>query len=412
MVLPSSGKIGLSHLRDELGGPATGGKIALSDYVRNGSYGAVVAVSPCNIPSTTSMVGLSKYYAAAKWQYPTSNYPCVHMTSAPYPSWSVTNMDANAKHVWIDPLQSIAAPIVNYPISFYYIYQNTSGQAQSGTLYTMQDDTANIYINTSNVANYTTYTGSTNALTSTMQVGQNLLKCTVTNTGSSGTFISTFTKASGGTAIATSSNWVCDAQCDVHYNSWHTSMTAYHGSGFTLTKAGSDPDVQYQLGNSVGSTLNTVYLSKRIQDYSSFVLYFEIYIAANSVADAMYFFCGTNTANVMEGTAANGFILAFQIYTGGGLSQGIYLRRGDAAVVASYGTSGFLASAWQSVAVYYTRGTTNTWSINWNGTNVITYSDPNNASYIANSGSYWGFGFRDGGAVGSAWVRRVQLYHR
>lgn len=412
MVLPTSGPLGLSHLRNELGGPASLGKIAFSDYVRNGAYGAVVQASPCNIPANTGgQVALRTFYGAAKWVLPAPTYPVV--ATGANPVWTITNQDANAKLLWIDPLQSNIAPIINYPITFYRLYQNTSGSNMEGNLFVFHDDNLTLDVNTSNLGTFT-YNNSTRQFNVPLQVGQNLLKYVVTNVGGGAALVSTYTKSDGGTLFYTdTSSWVADAQCDVHYNNWHTLMTALRSSGtYGPTKAGNDPDVQYQLGFSSGGTLNNLYLSRRIQDYSSFVLHFQTFFTSSSAADGAVCFMGSTTGVVSEAGGNQSFSLCFQIYTGAGATRGLYLRNGTGTVVASYATPDFLADAWQSVYVYYTRGTTNTWTILWNGITVITYSDPQHASYLTNSGPYWGFGFRDGGAVGSFWVRHVQLYHR
>jgi len=214
----------------------------------------------------------------------------------------------------------------------------------------------------------------------------------------------------------TNSVWYTDAECEWNYYSWAQACTYYRQGGYTAALEGSNPDYQWHLGNQTGGTLNHIYWNQRIQDYSNFTLYFEIYITTNSGADGLFFYVGqTNVTGgfiVWETGSNGGFIVDFQIYTGGGNPQSIILWNGSTTKVASYNTSGFIASAWQSVYIYYNKSTTNTWSCTWNGTSVWTYSDPNNASWLATSGPQWGFGFRDGGVAGTAYVRHVQLFHR
>ena len=215
---------------------------------------------------------------------------------------------------------------------------------------------------------------------------------------------------------ATNSVWYTDAECEWNYYSWAYGCTYYHQGGYNAALEGSNPDYQWHLGNQTGSTLNHIYWNQRIQDYSNFTLYFEIYVGSSSGADGLFMYVGqTNVTGgfiVYETGSNGGYIVDFQIYTGGGNPQSIILWNGSTTKVASYNTSGFIASAWQPVYVYYNKSTTNTWSCTWNGTSVWTYSDPNQASWIGTSGCQWGFGFRDGGVAGTAYIRHVQLFHR
>lgn len=272
------------------------------------------------------------------------------------------------------------------------------------------DDNLQLYLNGVNIFNQN-YTGGTVSTSATFKVGYNLIKANVINAGGPGTFILTFKNNSDGSSITyTNSNWYSDVNCAFDWRNWYSSMTAKNLAGPTLTTQGSDPNVQYQLGFSNGNTVNELYKQIAIQNYSNFVLYFQIHVANTSGADGLFCYIGSNTYDIIEGGGHNSFSLDFQIYTA--IPQGIYLRDANSTTRGSYLTSSFIASTWQDVYIYYTKGTTNTWQIYWNGTNVINYSDPNNATYVANAGNYFGFGFRDGGVVGSAWIRRVQLYYR
>ena len=206
--------------------------------------------------------------------------------------------------------------------------------------------------------------------------------------------------------------WYTDAECQWNWYSWAQGITLANYGGYVAATQGSNPDVQWQLGNSSGSTLNNIYFNQRIQDYSNFTLYFEIYVANTSGADGLFMYFGTNGSAMAEGGGNGGWTIDFQIYTGGGRARGIYLFDGSGTQRAYYNTSGYLANAWQPCYLYYNKSTSNTISFTWNGTSVWTYSDASNASWIATSGYQWGFGFRDGGVKGAAWVRRVQLFHR
>jgi hypothetical protein len=409
MVLHSSGPISFSQIRNELGGPSSIAPISLSQYKTTGTYGSVLASNPNTIPSSNSLIKFSKFYSSSKYNYPSGTYTVTQQLAT---IGNTINQDPSALQVWVngDPYQYVYAPIGNYPINFYYIYQNTTGSSLPTTIYAFQDDNLTLSINNSTVANYTY---GANTLSTTLNVGQNILKGTVTNTGGPGTFQMTLKNSTGNTLAFTNTTWVADTRCLLHYNNWVSTFTTVNTSGTPPSLTGTDPDKQYQLGFGTGGTTNKIYSTLRIQDYSSFALYFEINIGTGSAADGLFCFIGsTNTNAIIETGGYNSFTLTFQLYTGGGLAQGIYLRNGAGTQVAYYATSGYIASAWQGVYVNYTKGTTNTWIYWWNGINIFNYSDANNATYITNSGSNCGFGFRDGGSVGTASVRHIQLYHR
>jgi len=213
--------------------------------------------------------------------------------------------------------------------------------------------------------------------------------------------------------------WYADSDCQWDYYSWATACTYYHQGGYNAALEGSNPDYQWHLGNSTGSTLNHIYWNQRIQDYNNFTLYFEIWVGTGSGADGLFCYVGENNVQggfiVWESNNNGGILLDFQLYTGNSLysyRQGINFLDSSNTVRASYATSGFVASAWQPVYFYYNKSTTNTWSCTWNGTSVWTWSDPNLFSWIATSGPQWGFGFRDGGVAGTAYIRHVQLFHK
>jgi hypothetical protein len=408
MVLHNSGTISFSQIRNELGGPSVTSPIRLSQYTTTGTYGSIMQSNPNNIPSTNSNITFSKFYNASKWVYPSGTFTATQQLST---IGNTINQDPLSLQIWTngDPYQYAYSGITNYPINFYYIYQNTSGSSLQANIYSFQDDNLTLSINNSTVANYTY---GANTLSTTLNVGQNILKSNVTNTSGPGTFQMTIKNSSGNTLAYTNTNWYADARCLLHYNNWVPAFTAASSSKPPIL-ANSDPDKQYQLGFGTGSTSNRIYSSLRIQDYSSFVLYFESYITTNSQADGFFCFIGsTNPNEIIEAGGYNSFTLTFQLYESGGIPRGIYLRNGSGTQVAYYATTAYLSNTWQPVLIYYTKGTTNTWNFVWNGINIFSYSDPNNASYIANSGSNYGFGFRDGGATGTAYVRHVQLYHR
>jgi hypothetical protein len=194
---------------------------------------------------------------------------------------------------------------------------------------------------------------------------------------------------------------------------WPASMSTTTMSGsFAIGVAGTSPDVQYQLAsvNAVGA--NAVYRQgEAVQFAQSFKCAFEIWVSTNAAADAIWFFCGSTSVPQHEFAMNSGYAVIFDVYSGftnGGASGvGTYLFNSAATslVKAAFAT----ANTWQPVTITYTKGTVNTWVVNMNGADVITYSDPNNASWLASSGTYWGIGARSGGLTGDFYVRRINM---
>ena len=179
-------------------------------------------------------------------------------------------------------------------------------------------------------------------------------------------------------------------------------------SAFTIAQSGSDPDVQLQLNStSTGSSMTTLGYNTRIQN-ASFVAEFEIWMSGSG--DGASFNVGYNAASAIgEGPNGPAFTIGFQLYTGGGRSQGIYLWNNSGTQVGFYSYA-LGESTWRSVRIVYTRSTTNTWQIFFNGSSAITYSNSGNETWVTStSGTYWGFGSRTGGATHNFYVRRFKL---
>lgn len=398
----------MSSIRNEFGGPSAVGPISMSQYRVGGTYGGQIALNPNNIPSTNSQIKASKFYNAAKWTYPTTKYSCQVVTDSTV-GWGMTNtLKSNSSPVWTFSRAGIAYvnPITNYKVTFYKIYQNATGADSTGTIYSFQDNTMIVHLNNVNVANYA-WTNSTNSLACTNKVGQNLLKCEVNDEGGGAIFQLALLDSSSNKILGTDSSWYMDVNTEYNFYNWYGQMTQY-SIGYTGGTQGSDPDVQWKLGNSVGGTYNSIYINTRLQDYTNFALYFEIFIQNDSAADGLFFYFGSTSGGVVdENGGGNAYTLSFELYP----TKGINLYNNTTQVKA-YATTGHVASAWQPVYVYYNNSTTNTVSVTWNGTNIHTYNNASQSSWLSSSGSYWGFGFRDGGLVGSAWIRHVHIMHR
>jgi hypothetical protein len=193
---------------------------------------------------------------------------------------------------------------------------------------------------------------------------------------------------------------------------WPSLMTTYgNGSAFNIAVGGSSPDVQYQLTSSgTLGTINGVYNGKSLQFAGSFTCSFEIYVSS-AQADALFFFAGCTGLPQFETDTQNGFLVTFDVYSGfvsgGRTAPGIYLVSPNAGTVT---TSAFTVnSTWENVTVTYTKGTVNTWQVSWRGTNVMTYNDSNNSTWLTTSGQYWGIGARTGGLGANFYIRRVNM---
>ena len=193
-------------------------------------------------------------------------------------------------------------------------------------------------------------------------------------------------------------------------------MTTSNIAGpFTILQSGTVPNVQMQLTSSgYGNTQNAVYNQYPIQQSAWFTCSFQIYMSGN--ADEVNFYAGAS-APVGCGVACNpagngGVVVGFEIYPsfGGGAGRtgaGIYMKNGAGVIVASAAFSA--NSAWESVSITYTQGTTNTWVVSWKGSVVLSYSDPTNPSWVSSAGNYWGFGASSGGLTGDFFIRQVSL---
>ncbi len=192
------------------------------------------------------------------------------------------------------------------------------------------------------------------------------------------------------------------------YN-WYTLFTRVNGT-FTMVQAGANPDVQLQMSSSsVTNTTNILYYSNRLQDYTSLTIDFGIYVASATGDGASFNIGCTNTSFVGEGPNTPGFSIAFQLYTGGGRSAGIYLYN-DAGTQVGFYAVALNNSTWTPVRIIYNRSATSTWQINYNGSSVITYSNPNNETWVTStSGSYYGFASRTGSATMNFYVNHVSI---
>jgi len=206
----------------------------------------------------------------------------------------------------------------------------------------------------------------------------------------------------------------------VNRTNWYRKMTLTQSQGaYTAEQTFIDPDVQVQLTNST-SNVNSYSQNFRIQDYRSFTCRFEIY-NNSAVADAIYFFCGSNLLPLDENSPNSGIIVAFDVYTDGGV-KGVSIINSSGQNVAyhpwtywvnsgSSGTTENGTHVWMPITITYTRGLVNTWTICMGEREILNYSDPNNDNWLTTSGDLWGIGARTGTSTMNSWIRGVELVY-
>lgn len=195
---------------------------------------------------------------------------------------------------------------------------------------------------------------------------------------------------------------------------YYTDLTRVNGSAFNIIQGGTDPNVQLQMNSSsYTGQVTHVYGQERLQDFSRVVITFEIFISSTSVADALWFYMGQTTtpsSSTTEGNTGTGYQLIFEVFNGNvTIPQGISLYKNGSTSAVNYSTTSHIASQWLQVAITYNKSSTNTWYVSFNGSNIISYSDPSHSTWLSNTGRFWGFGSRVGGSTGDFWLRRVNV---
>lgn len=204
----------------------------------------------------------------------------------------------------------------------------------------------------------------------------------------------------------------------VNYYNWYNIMIQQKTNGstystYTMSISNGDPDVNLQMGVSSQTSSNCIYNINPIQNYESFTCSFEINSNAGS-GNCFYFFVGGTAIPAYNATLdcdviSGGYIIQFEEFQGN-TSKGINLIDNTPVVKVNYPYTIWInSSIWYPVTITYTRGTIGTWVINFNGVDVITYSDPNNVSWLAQAGSYWGIGASNQGANSTKYIRRLEL---
>ena len=195
----------------------------------------------------------------------------------------------------------------------------------------------------------------------------------------------------------------------LHKRNWYNLLTRATTGGFAPAQTGSDPNVQIQMARSdVGGNYNGLSYNFRIQDLRGFRVEYEYYLSGG--ADGLAFKVGRTSGGNMggENPGYSAFTFNLQTYTGGSRSRQIYIW--DNNNVQLYAGSSIPVNSWTPVVIIYKKGTSNyTWRM-WNGgENIFNYNDADNATWLNNSGPYFGFASRTGGVKMNAYIRRVRI---
>jgi hypothetical protein len=180
----------------------------------------------------------------------------------------------------------------------------------------------------------------------------------------------------------------------VNQKNWYNVMTyGVTSGGFTPILTQSDPFKQLQLSNGSTSNVNTYcYVSQTPTNYSSFVLSFQLY-----------------ATNVNSGEFVN-------LYFGGGgyvvqylfeiaAFQGIRMNTSSVANPVVSATN-WWNSTWNDIRIEYKRGPTNTWTMFFNETQILQYSDPNWARV---PGGTWGFQVYNTTTRFDSYIRQLEM---
>ena len=172
----------------------------------------------------------------------------------------------------------------------------------------------------------------------------------------------------------------------VNQKNWYNVMT-YNG-----TLSGSDPLKQIQLTNGSNNGTNCYVTSQTPMNYNSFTFSFQLYCQNTGNGDYVELYFGGGAYYVL---------FKFEIYYYGG----IRLSTGSVGNAVSSATNWY-NSAWNNIRVVYNRSGTNTWTLFFNETQVIQYSDPN---WGGVPGGQWGFSSYNGQAKFISYIRQLEM---
>jgi len=197
---------------------------------------------------------------------------------------------------------------------------------------------------------------------------------------------------------------------------WYTNMIPVnYAHNFTPSQSGTDPNVQLQLSN--GTSANNlqaayVYNNFPVQNYGAFTLTFQFYLASGFNANGFYATFGYQSHVFSIDNTGNRYTIYFNTWAQNPIGgTGIYLLNHTHTTSSGFLTSAavtWTTNAWNTVVINYTRNTTETWKVSYNGVNYITYADTFNQRWVNElAGNYWAIGSSSN--VQSFWIRQVNM---
>ena len=164
--------------------------------------------------------------------------------------------------------------------------------------------------------------------------------------------------------------------------------------GFTPVLSGSDPLKQLQLtnGSTGGIQTQCIINNQPVMNYNKFTFTFQLYCANVNNGDYIYLNFGSGGYQVT---------FKFEIY----FYQGIRLSTTSVTNAVSSATNWY-NSTWNSIRVEYNRSATNTWTMFFNETQIIQYSDPN---WVTAPGGTWGILAFNGDARFNSSIRQLEM---
>ena len=201
---------------------------------------------------------------------------------------------------------------------------------------------------------------------------------------------------------------------------------------------GSAPNVVYQLSSANSPYVNqgaTIYNQTTIQSYSTFTMSFTMTLQSSSGGaldvsnngQSMFIYVGAASPQAYKfpytsfaSEIGKAMFINFEIWNDSTASDhaqtGTHFviynpTNGTIGYADNTGSTGtvFMSGTSVQVQLTYTKGTSNTWALSLNGTSVLTFSDPNNANWISQSGNYWGIGTSVNNIQANMYVSKLSL---
>ena len=180
----------------------------------------------------------------------------------------------------------------------------------------------------------------------------------------------------------------------VNQKNWYNiGYIANTGGSFTPVFSGSDPLRQLQLTDGrTGVGTGFAFGGQPVMNYNSFTFSFQLYCQNTGNGDWLRLYFGSGGYQVD---------FRFEIYYYGG----IRLSTSSVGNAISSATNWY-NSTWNDVRIVYNRSATNTWTLFFNETQVIQYSDPN---WYNVPGGTWGFDTFNGAATFISYIRQLEM---